>query len=215
MQPFQTLISRAAVLPGADIDTDIIFPARFLLHTDKAKLGDYAFYDWRLRGDGSENPDFPLNQPQARGAEILVTGKNFGCGSSREHAPWAIAGLGVRCLIAESFGEIFAANCLRNGILALALDGQAVAALTAAARAGETFIVDLEAQTLRAGETAYPIAPPPRARLALLNGWNETAMILNTQSEALDAFDRAQRAAMPWLFQSDNAGYAAEETRVG
>jgi len=111
MQAFRRLTARAAPLPDANLDTDIIFPARFLLHTSKTGLGPYAFHDRRFRPDGSQNPDFVLNQAPYRDAKILICGDNFGCGSSREQAPWALLDLGVRCLISTGFGEIFAANC--------------------------------------------------------------------------------------------------------
>src|SRR5512136_2060190 len=122
MAQFTTLASRAVVLPVSDVDTDQIIPARFLKVTDKAGLGDSLFADWRYAPDGSPRPDFVLNQPGAKGAAILVAGDNFGCGSSREHAPWALAGYGFRAVISTSFADIFRNNSLKNGLLPVVVD---------------------------------------------------------------------------------------------
>ena len=206
MSPFTVLEGQAANLPFANIDTDIIFPARFLLHTEKKGLGRFAFHDWRFTADGADVSAFAATNAKLQAAQILVTGPNFGCGSSRENAPWALEDLGIRCIVAESFGEIFFSNCFRNGMLPIALEASAVARLSAAADAGSTFHVDLNAQRIAAGDLDLTFAIEPRRRDALLNGWNETSIIMNTEAEALDAFDRRQRAAMPWLFASTPKG---------
>jgi 3-isopropylmalate/(R)-2-methylmalate dehydratase small subunit len=122
MEPFTSLTSTVVSLPVDDIDTDQIIPARYLKTTDKNGLGDNLFSDWRYDPDGSPRPDFVLNQPGAKGAQILFAGRNFGCGSSREHAPWALAGFGFRAVIAASFADIFRNNALKNGLLPVQLD---------------------------------------------------------------------------------------------
>ena len=120
MEPFKTIQSRVVVLPVNDIDTDQIIPARFLKVTDKTGLGASLFADWRYLPDGSPKPDFILNQPKSQGAQILLAGDNFGCGSSREHAPWALTGFGFRAVISTSFADIFRNNSLKNGLLPVA-----------------------------------------------------------------------------------------------
>ena len=145
MQAFLTLHSLAMPMADADIDTDIIFPARYLTLTQKKGLAPYAFRDQRYDAAGAERPGFVLNQPRWRGAQILVAGPNFGCGSSREQAPWALADLGLRCIVAPSFGAIFEANCLRNGLLPLRLPTAEHALLLADAQAGRALTVDLQA----------------------------------------------------------------------
>jgi 3-isopropylmalate/(R)-2-methylmalate dehydratase small subunit len=122
MKPFTTLNSRLVPLPNENIDTDQIIPARFLKTTGKAGLGQQLFADWRYRSDGSPEPDFPLNQPGVAGAEILLAGDNFGCGSSREHAPWALTDYGFRAVISTSFADIFRNNALKNGLLPVVVD---------------------------------------------------------------------------------------------
>src|SRR5512143_2011470 len=146
MAQFTTLRSRAVVLPMNDVDTDQIIPARFLKVTDKAGLGASLFADWRYRPDGSPKPEFVLNQPQAQQAAILVAGANFGCGSSREHAPWALTGFGFRAVVATSFADIFRNNALKNGLLPVAVDAATHQALLAAP--GSTVAIDLESRTL-------------------------------------------------------------------
>src|SRR6185436_8587107 len=117
MQPFRTHTGRVAVLDRQNVDTDQIIPKQFLKRVERTGFGQFLFYDWRFDADGQPNPDFPLSQPRYRGASILVTGRNFGCGSSREHAPWALADYGFRAIIAPSFADIFANNCMKNGML--------------------------------------------------------------------------------------------------
>ena len=121
MKPITTLRSRTVVLPFENIDTDRIIPARFLTTTERDGLGRALFHDWRYREDGTPNPDFVLNQPAAQGAEILIAGRNFGCGSSREHAPWALADFGIRAVLSSEIADIFRSNALKNGVLAIVL----------------------------------------------------------------------------------------------
>ncbi len=150
MERFTTLTSQVVALPIDDINTDQIIPGRFLKVTGKGGLGECLFADWRLLPDGSPDPDFPLNQPEAQGATILLAGSNFGCGSSREHAVWALRDWGVRAVIARSFGDIFHANALQNGLLPVQFERQAHAHLLATVRAaGRAHItVDLTHQTV-------------------------------------------------------------------
>ncbi len=208
MTPFTTLRSVAAPMPEADVDTDIIFPARFLVITRKTGLADCAFHDRRFDPGGRERPEFVLHRPPWRGAQILVAGPNFGCGSSREQAPWALADLGLRCLIAPGFGEIFEANCINNGLLPVTLGAEAHARALAAAEAGEAIEVDLPRGELRlAGGLAIPFTLGERQRQALLNGWDEIDRICHEEGDAIAAFERRQRAAMPWLYEpAETAG---------
>lgn len=203
MDSFQTLTSPAAPLPVDDVDTDILFPARFLLITDKDGLGRYAFYDWRFDAEGTPR-DFVLARPPWRGARILVAGANFGCGSSREHAVWALHGLGITCVIAPSFGEIFQGNCVKNGVLPVALGGDAHATLLAEAEAGRPLTVDLAAGTIAtAAGAAITFSLPEGQRDALLNGWDEIDLIRARHADAIRAFQHHQQASQPWLWRAD------------
>jgi 3-isopropylmalate dehydratase small subunit len=204
MEKFQRLISRAAPMPNADIDTDIIFPARFLLITEKTGLGRYAFYDWRHGADGGDAPQFVLNEPAYSGAKILVCGDNFGCGSSREQAPWALRDLGVTCLISTSFGEIFRANCFKNGMLPIVLPPAPWAELLRLANEGGELDVDLLGCTISGPDIApIPFDVEPSRREALLEGWDEIAIALRKDAEAIAAFEDRQRANQPWLYERD------------
>src|ERR1700704_4980244 len=150
MQPFTTLSGVAAPLPMVNVDTDMIIPKQFLKTTKRTGLASALFFEMRTRPDGSENPDFVLNKPAYKKAQILVAGANFGCGSSREHAPWALLDFGIRCVIAPSFADIFFNNCIKNGILPIVLSKEEVDQLMRDAAAGKTIAVDLEKQTVQA-----------------------------------------------------------------
>lgn len=205
MTPFTRLQSVAAPMPDADIDTDIIFPARFLVLTQKAGLGPYAFYEKRFDEQGRERPDFVLHRPRWRGASILVAGPNFGCGSSREQAPWALADLGLRCIIAPGFGEIFQANCLNNGMLPIRLAPPEHARVLAAAQAGALLTVDLHSRSITLHDAQQNGAPihfeiAERARQALLEGRDEIERIRQQSGEQIAAFEAAQRQHQPWLY---------------
>jgi 3-isopropylmalate dehydratase small subunit len=204
MDRFERLIGRAAPMPAADIDTDIIFPARFLLITEKTGLGRYAFYDWRYGADGKPAAAFVLNQPAYSGAKILICGDNFGCGSSREHAPWALRDLGVSCLISTSFGEIFRANCFKNAMLPIVLPPETVAELLRRATQGVELEVDLTTCTISGPDiTPIPFDVDPSRREALLEGWDEIAIALRKDASAIAEFEQRQRLTQPWLYERD------------
>jgi 3-isopropylmalate/(R)-2-methylmalate dehydratase small subunit len=204
MERFIRLTALAAPLPQANVDTDIIFPARFLLNTAKTGLGRYAFYEWRYGSKGAEIPSFVLNQARFKRAQILVCGDNFGCGSSREQAAWALRDLGVRCVISTSFGEIFSNNAFMNGMLPVVVEPDQLAALMADAEGGFLVSVDLDQQQVRrvdGSEIRFDVEPWRRE--ALLKGWDEIAIILQQDGDKITDFERDQRAAKPWLYQGD------------
>ncbi len=204
MQPFATLTSIAAPLREANVDTDIILPARFLLITSKTGLGKYAFYERRYTADGTAKPEFVLNQPAYAGAEILVAGDNFGCGSSREQAPWALADLGFRCIIATSFGEIFRSNCLKNGMLPIVVSADVHAHLMSDAIGCRKLTVDLVTRAIvrtNGERIAFPLDESKRE--ALLNGWDEIDRIAVRHGAAITAFEYRQQTQQPWLWASE------------
>jgi 3-isopropylmalate/(R)-2-methylmalate dehydratase small subunit len=192
-EPFRILTGRTAVLNADDVDTDQVIPARFLKGTSREGLGDALFAGWRYEPDGRPRPDFVLNRPEARGAQVLVAGRNFGCGSSREHAVWALTGFGFRAVVAPSFADIFRGNALKNGLLPVAvgpgLHGRLVR------EPGLTVTLDLEAREIRlpdgSGE-AFPI--DPFARRCLLDGMDELQFLL-AQEEAIAAYERRASGA--------------------
>lgn len=201
MAPFIRLEGPAAPIAEDNVDTDILYPARFLLRMEKTGLGDLLFHDRRFAPDGAERPDFVLNRAPWREATILVAGCNFGCGSSREHAVWALADFGIRCVIAATFGDIFHGNCMQNGLLPVRLAAGELADVAGAASAGETILVDLEARRVRlSGGRSIGFEIEPSAREALMMGWDATDMILRRERSAIATFERRHRAANPWLF---------------
>jgi 3-isopropylmalate/(R)-2-methylmalate dehydratase small subunit len=192
MAQFTTLRSRAVALPVDDVDTDQIIPARFLKVTDKAGLGASLFADWRYAADGSPRPDFVLNQPGAPGAAILVAGANFGCGSSREHAPWALTGFGFRAVIATSFADIFRNNALKNGLLPVIVDAPTHAGLLELLREDPAaeLAIDLSSQTLTLpGGRDVSFAVDAFSKGCLLNGVDELGYILRFESQ-IAAFEQ-------------------------
>lgn len=198
MTPFTRLTALAAPLPEDNIDTDIIVPARFLLNTDKKGLGHTAFYERRYDAEGRARADFFLNQKRFHGAQILIAGHNFGCGSSREQAPWALADLGFRAILAPSFGEIFASNCVKNGILAAVIAD--IAPLLADAEAGSPLTIDLIRCEIVGASGLWPFAIDVGAREMLLNGWDEIETILSRHHADIVSFEQRQRADQPWLW---------------
>jgi 3-isopropylmalate/(R)-2-methylmalate dehydratase small subunit len=192
MEPIRVIESRTVVLPRANVDTDQIIPARFLKVTDKAGLGKALFSDWRYRADGSMDPEFPLNRPEAQGARVLVAGDNFGCGSSREHAPWALVDFGIRAVVSTRIADIFRSNALKNGLLPIVLDAAQHAKLLAAP--GAEVRIDLEAQTMTLpdGTTArFPI--DGFSRTCLMNGVDELGWLL-AQDGLISAYERTREA---------------------
>jgi 3-isopropylmalate/(R)-2-methylmalate dehydratase small subunit len=188
MEPIKRFTSTTVSLPIDDVDTDQVIPARFLKGTARSGWGDHLFADRRYDAEGRPRPEFPLNRPEAQGARLLVAGRNFGCGSSREHAVWALQGFGFQAVIAPSFADIFRGNALKNGLLPVAVDDAFHSRLVAAP--GSEVTVDLEAQrvTLADGtEAKFPI--DPFARYCLLNGIDELQFLLG-QEEAIAAYER-------------------------
>jgi 3-isopropylmalate/(R)-2-methylmalate dehydratase small subunit len=201
MDAFTNLTAAAVPLDLPNIDTDRLIPARFLRKPKEAGLGAYFFHDVRFNPDGSENGDFILNQAPYRGATILVTAENFGCGSSRESAVWALMGAGFRCVVGPSFGDIFLENCFKNGVLAVVLPADAVADVRRQlhARPGATISVDLAGQTLTAPDgRRHRFEVDPFRKQALLRGQDEIALTLEYARE-IEAFEARRAAETPWL----------------
>ena len=198
MAQFTTLTSRVVVVPQNDIDTDQIIPARFLKTTDKAGLGSSLFADWRYGSDGAARPGFPLNAPRAEGAQVLLAGDNFGCGSSREHAPWALTGFGFRAVVSTSFADIFRNNALKNGLVPVAIDAAAHASLLGQlARTPEAEVtVDLASQTIRLPDgTTVKFPIDPFSRTCLLEGVDELGYILRFEPRIAEHEGRVREAS--------------------
>lgn len=194
MTPFARLTAIAAPFPEGQIDTDVIFPARFLLLLDKKGLGRHLFHERRAKGG------FVLDTPPWDKARILVTGPDFGTGSSREQAVWALVDFGIRCVIGPSFGEIFFANCFRNGVLPVVLTGDPWHRVLAEAEAGRPVTIDLPAQEVRLADgSAIPFAVEADRKRALLEGLDEIGVILRDDLAAIEAFEARHRATRPWL----------------
>ena len=201
MQPFTTLTGVAAPLPMANVDTDKIIPARFLKSISRSGFGKNLFHSMRFREDGSENPDFVLNQPAYRNAEVLIAFENFGCGSSREHAPWALLDFGIRCVIAPDFADIFHNNCFKNGILPVRLPREVCEALMDDARLGGNarLTVDLERQVVvRPSGEEIPFEVDPLRKHLLLNGLDDIGQTLQ-HAGAIDSFEARRKTEQPWL----------------
>lgn len=200
MKPFVRLDSVAAPLPEANIDTDIIFPARFLLIMEKKGLGKHLFHE-RSAGKAQGSERFVLNEPPFDKAQILVTGPNFGVGSSREHAVWALADFGISCVIAPSFGEIFFGNCFKNGVLPIVLSPEEIDLAMAAARSGKPLAVDLEEQQVVLPDgRVLKFEVDPYRRRSLLLGLDEIGGILADDDAEIAQFEARQREATPWLY---------------
>jgi len=195
MQPFTVHTGLAAVMLQDNINTDLLIPKQFLKTIHRRGLGRHLFHDLRYREDGSEDPDFPLNREPGRSASILLAGVNFGCGSSREHAPWALLDFGFRAVLAPSFADIFATNAVKNGILPAVAAPEALLALAAHAGPLE---VDLQAQRVRAGKMEFEFRTDPWARGILLEGMDEIQQTLRG-IDRVEAFERRRSAESPWL----------------
>ena len=198
MQAFRVHTGKVAPLDRANVDTDQIIPKQFLKRIERSGYGDFLFFAWRRRQDGSADPDFVLNRPQFRGASILVAGKNFGCGSSREHAAWALLDYGFRAVLAPFFADIFATNCTKNGILTATLDEERIADISrrALANPGYQLTVDLEAAEIRDGcGFCSGFSIDPSRRKYLLDGLDEIGITL--QQETL--ISRFEGTRQHWL----------------
>ena len=193
MKPITRLQSRTAVLTDENIDTDRIIPARFLTTTVREGLGKLCFNDWRYQSDGSDNPAFPLNQPQSQGCSILVAGRNFGCGSSREHAPWALLDYGIKAVLCSEIADIFRNNALKNGLLAIVIaEAQHRWLLD---NPGVELTIDVQAQTITlpdGSNVAFTLEP--FARHCLLNGVDQLGFLLQ-HTDAIGHFEKQEKAA--------------------
>lgn len=202
MQAFTQVTGLVAPLDRVNVDTDQIIPKQFLKTIKRTGLRDGLFFDWRKRKDGSPDPEFFLNQPRYQGATILLTRDNFGCGSSREHAPWALLDQGFRCVIAPSFADIFYNNCFQNGILPVGLKGDEVLSLMneAVGTVGYTLTVDLGQQTVTTPKgAAYRFEVDPFRKDCLYRGLDSIGLTLQHET-AITAYEQRRKAEAPWLF---------------
>jgi len=201
MQPFTTLTALAAPLPMINVDTDMIIPKQFLRTIKRTGLGQYLFNDMRFDEKGTPKKEFVLNREPYTKAQILVAGINFGCGSSREHAPWALLDFGIRCVIAPSFADIFYNNCFKNGILPAVLPQAQVDVLMKDAEAGKKIAVDLKAQTVTsAGGKTFKFEIDSFRKHCLLNGLDDIGLTLE-KAKAIDAFEEKNKKEKPWLWK--------------
>jgi 3-isopropylmalate/(R)-2-methylmalate dehydratase small subunit len=200
MEKFTKLTGIAAPMPLVNIDTDMIIPKQFLKTIKRSGLGVNLFDEMRYNLDGSEIADFVLNQPAYRKSEIIIAGDNFGCGSSREHAPWALLDFGIRCVIATSFADIFYNNCFKNGILPIVMPQEQVDILMADARKGANArqTIDLEAQTVTTSDgQVFPFNVDGHRKHCLMNGLDDIGLTLEKAS-AIDSFEAKNKTLHPW-----------------
>ena len=201
MDKFTTLTGIAAPMPLVNIDTDMIIPKQFLKTIHRSGLGKNLFDEMRYNPDGSEVPDFVLNQPAYRQAEIIVAGDNFGCGSSREHAPWALLDFGIRCVISTSFADIFFNNCFKNGILPIFMPPEVVEVLMEDARKGANarMTVDLENQVVTTSDgQSFPFQVDAFRKHCLLNGLDDIGLTME-KAPAIDAYEAQMAQSRPWV----------------
>ena len=204
MEAYKNHTSVAALFNRSNVDTDQIIPKQFLKKVERSGFGIHLFHDWRYNEDGSDNMDFELNNPAFRDARILVAGDNFGCGSSREHAPWAIEDAGFNTIISSSYADIFFNNCFKNGILAIVVSDDELKSLMAeiAADEGVKFTVDLENQSIStAAGTVVNFEIDPFRKNNLLNGLDDIGITLNF-TDKIDAFETRQKQQLPWLWRT-------------
>ena len=202
MEKFTTLTGVAAPLPIINVDTDMIIPKQYLKVVTRDGLGKGLFDEMRYNEDGSEKPDFVLNKAAYRDAKVLVAGENFGCGSSREHAPWALLDFGIKCVIAPSFADIFHGNCFKNGVLPIVLPQEQIDLLMEDAERGANAIltVDLESQTITGpdgGTISFDV--DPFRKHCLLNGLDDIGLTLQKEDK-IDSFEGRDKASQPWLY---------------
>ncbi len=201
MEKFTILSGIAAPLRMINVDTDIIIPKQFLKTIKRSGLGIHAFHDIRYNADETPRADFVLNKPDYRGASILITGENFGCGSSREHAPWAILDMGIRCIIAESFADIFYNNSFKNGILPIRLPKEQVEALMKECEENPSapLVVDLEQQLItRGNKFSFPFDVEPFRKYCLLNGLDDIGLT-EVKADKISTFENTDKNKRPWI----------------
>jgi 3-isopropylmalate/(R)-2-methylmalate dehydratase small subunit len=200
MKAFTTLDARVVPLQIANIDTDQIIPKQFLKTVEREGLSKGLFYDFRFDNDGKEKPDFVLNRPEYKGAGVLVAGDNFGCGSSREHAPWALLDFGISCVISTSFADIFYNNCFQNGLLPVVLNADEVQALMEEAKGGNHLVtVDLESQTVVSPSgKRFTFQIDPQRKIKMLNGLDAIGETL-VAAKDIDVFESKRALSQPWL----------------
>jgi 3-isopropylmalate/(R)-2-methylmalate dehydratase small subunit len=202
MQPFQRLTAIACPLPYANVDTDQLIPARFMKRSRAEGYGGYLLHDMRFASDGSEISDFPLNRPEWNNAQIIVARRNFGAGSSREAAVYALADFGIRCVIAPTFGDIFASNAVNNGFLPARVEEHEAETLIRALENGVAEMsVDLESQTIFAGDIVVSFVLDPVWRMKLLNGWDDIDLTLS-RKDAIAQFVAEDAKRRPWALAS-------------
>jgi len=203
VEPVNVIEGKVSVLRRSDVDTDQIIPKQFLKRIERTGFGASLFYDWRYLADGAPDPAFELNRPEAAGASILLAGANFGCGSSREHAPWALRDYGFRCVIAPSFADIFFNNSFKNGFLPVVLTESEVDRLFHECNAFPSFrlVVDLEQQTVATTDSSivYRFDIDPFRKYCLLNGLDEIGLTLR-HADKIRAFESQRKARYPWYF---------------
>jgi 3-isopropylmalate/(R)-2-methylmalate dehydratase small subunit len=206
MEKFVKLTGPACPINQANVNTDQILPARYLKWTRAMGIGKVLFQDLRFDADGNEKPDFPFNKPAWRNARLVVAARNFGCGSSREAAVYALYDYGVRCVIAPSFGDIFSGNSVQNGLLtAVVTDDEAAKIMDALTATPELPVtVDLEQQTIVCGNRTYQFSIDPVRRMRLLNGWDDIALT-ESYRDKIAAFKSKDRSARPWATPTPNA----------
>jgi 3-isopropylmalate/(R)-2-methylmalate dehydratase small subunit len=201
VEKFNTLTGIAAPMPLINIDTDMIIPKQFLKTIKRSGLGANLFDEMRFDTDGNEIPDFVLNKPAYRASEIIVAGDNFGCGSSREHAPWALLDFGIRCVISTSYADIFYGNCFKNGILPVVLPKEAVDQLMQDAEKGANarISVDLETQTVTSADgTVFSFEVDPFKKHCLMNGLDDIGLTFEKE-KSIDTFEAAAAQSRPWV----------------
>ena len=203
MEKFKTIKSNAIPLPMVNVDTDMIIPKQFLKTIKRTGLGKNLFYELRYDENDKEIKSFVLNQDEYKDSQILITGKNFGCGSSREHAPWSIADYGIKCIIASSYADIFYNNCFKNGILPIKLKDEEIEVLLSAAEDSLNFTIDLENQKISYMENntqkEMPFELDEAKKNCLLEGMDDIGMTLNKASH-ITSFEEKQKSSNPWLY---------------
>jgi len=199
MQKFNTLKSIPAYLPIVNIDTDMIIPKQFLKTIKRTGLGQNLFFEMRYDDDGKEIKDFTLNNKPFNNSKILITGNNFGCGSSREHAPWALLDFGITCVISSSYADIFYSNCFKNGILPIILEEKKIKELSEYSNRKEEILIDLNEQKIIYGNNEIKFEIDPFKKKCLLEGLDDIALSLE-KSKQMDSFEKKLKETKPWIF---------------